>query len=182
MEGQRNPLSVLAMSCGVALVMTAGSAHAYDGTINFSGQIVSQTCTVVLPGGSAIDVTLPSVSEQSLAESGKTAGAHAFQISLTECEAGQKVRAYFEMGPSVDPETMMLKNTAPAGSAAKNVEVALTDVNGNLIPVGFTQTQAPVTVDTSGNATLTYVAEYYAVDAAAAGGVTSTVNFTIEYL
>jgi len=163
----------------------AGSALAADGTIIFNGKITDQTCEITTPGGKNFTVTLPTVSDQALADAGQTAGRTPFAINLSNCSAGQ-VATYFEPGPTVDVNSgeVRLNNTAST-DAATNVQVRLLGDNFGPIGVqknGFTQPNSQiVTVVDGGGADLNYYAEYYATAAAGAGDVSTSVQYTIIY-
>jgi major type 1 subunit fimbrin (pilin) len=180
MGSQLRPFSIMAMSCGIALVMVAGSAQAAsDGTISFSGVIQAGTCA---PDSDLLYISMPNVAAPALNESGKTAGAKEFAIALSGCPAGTLVRPRFQVDRLVDETTGMLKNSLTSGTPAQNVEIALMDRDGNVISIGAPQTEAPVTVDETGKAVLTYGAEFYAIGVATAGTFQTYLNYTIEYL
>lgn len=171
------------ISLGLLLAAAqVNAAAASDGTINFIGQIESQTCTVsVNGGGSSNSVTLPTVSASLLNNSGLTAGSTRFTIDLSGCstETGD-VYAYFEQGANVNANGR-LTNTG----TAKNVELQLRDSNNGILNAGSTeQATSPVVTAAleAGAATLTYSAEYFATAAASAGNVASSVTYSINYL
>ncbi|MFL9878968.1 fimbrial protein [Herbaspirillum rhizosphaerae] len=155
------------------------ASFAADGTITFSGSITAQTCTI--NGGTPnLAVTLPKISATALAVAGAKAGATPFTIALTGCTpASGNVRAFFEVGANVDTATGRLKNTG----TATNVQIGLTNVDGSNIAVGAASgaqgtTYVPIS---SGNANLTYMAQYVATGAATSGTVTTSVTYTIEF-
>lgn len=170
----------MALSCGVALAMMAGSVQAADGTVEFGGKVLAATCAYNGTGESL--VKLPDVNERVLAETGKTAGARNFEMHFSDCPKGVPIRAKFLAREGyIDPEIGMLINKLET-YGAKNVELALMDESGNLISVGKPQTDEPVVVDDAGKATLTYGVEYYALAPVVAGEVMGFVNFDVEYL
>ena len=58
---------------GILAAASSSATLAYDGTINFTGKVVAQTCSVS-SGSKNLTVTLPTVSEASLAAATNTAG------------------------------------------------------------------------------------------------------------
>lgn len=157
------------------------AAEASDGTINFTGTIAAQTCTVsVNGGGSSATVTLPKVAAGVLNEAGAVAGNTRFTLTLSDCSAKTgDVYAYFEQGAGVNANGR-LTNTGDA----TGVDLQLLDSANNPINAGSTeQSTAPKTVALAdGAGTLAYSAQYYATAAATAGSVASTVNYSINYL
>jgi len=173
----------LALIAALSVVGIA-QAQAADGTITINGLVTDKTCDIITPAGKDFTVALPTVSKQTLANSGDVAGRTPFQINLANCSEG-KVATYFEPGATVDFNTGRLLNQAASG--AKNVDVQLLGSNNQVIPVlaaGSNGAQANsqwVDVIEGGAADLNYYAEYYATGASTAGEVTTSVQYTIIY-
>ncbi|EGI4366866.1 fimbrial protein [Escherichia coli] len=170
---------------GILAAASSSATLAYDGTINFTGKVVAQTCSVS-SGSKNLTVTLPTVSEASLAAATNTAGLTPFTIELTGCNASaasgaQSVKAYFEPNATTDYDTGNLNITA---SGANNVQIQLLNADGvTPIKLGQDATGQNVTAVQIGNAAmkLRYNAQYYATAQATAGDVSATVNYTIAY-
>lgn len=166
------------------LVLATSTVFAADGTITINGQVTDKTCTVNSAQGKDFTVTLPTVSQQVLANTGDVAGRTPFTINLTDCTAGSKVATYFEPGATVDFNTGHLNN---ATGTATNVQVQLLGSNNAVIPVlaagaGGVQTNSQlVDVSNAGSADLNYYAQYYATGASTPGSVATTVKYTIIY-
>lgn len=169
----------LASVLAIGLALTSAAAMASDGTITINGNLTSSTCTINGTAGGNITVTLPTVSTNSLAAAGATAGRTAFNIALTGCTA-TSAKTFFEAGPNVNAAGR-LKNLDLAG--AQNVDVQLVSGEGNVIdPNQSAINQASQTIDLStGSATATYYAEYYATGAATAGAVNSSTTYSMTY-
>ncbi|MGX5011148.1 fimbrial protein [Enterobacter asburiae] len=174
-------LSVLAIAMSLPTAMVAAASV---GTVTFKGNINSNTCAVAVNNGTAdATVNLPTVSNNLLNASGKTAGATNFTMALTGCStaatAATSVRAYFESGANVNATTGNLKNNG----TATNVEVQLLNNAGTALKAGDnSQRSAAGTSLTSGAATLVYSAQYYATGVATAGTVDTSVTYSIDYL
>jgi len=173
---------VAMISLGLLLAAAqVNAAEASDGTISFSGNIESQTCTVKVNGGeSSTTVSLPTVSSSLLKNSGQTAGNTRFTVDLSDCSTQTgDVYVYFEQGANVNADGR-LTNTG----TATNVDLQLLDSANNVLNAGSTdQTTSPTTAALSaGAATLSYSAQYYATAAATSGTVTSSVTYSINYL
>lgn len=168
--------------------MGAQFAHAADptadGTIQFTGKITAQTCTINGNGSGSKDFTvaLPVVSTTTLSAAGKTAGRTPFNISLTGCTPDSgNVHTFFEAGTTTDATTGNL--IVDAGGAG-NVQIGL--LNGSdasAIKAGFADAaqNSHVVAINSGSATLPYFAQYVATGAATAGAANSRVMYTIAY-
>ena len=160
------------------------AAHAYDGTVTFSGALSGASCDIKVNGSDKNGtVQLPTVGSAQLGEKGKVSGATNFAIELSNCkEAGKSVRAFFEAGPNVDNTDGTLINRAST-NAAKNVAVQLLDTYGNTLKAGedSQRTVTPVAIS-NGAAKLVYGAQYYAKDATSAGSVSTSVTYSIDYL
>ncbi|RXV68731.1 type 1 fimbrial protein [Burkholderia stabilis] len=172
----------------IALPAFAPLAHAADGTINFTGELMAQTCTIDVNGTvtpAVATVTLPTVSTGKLTASGETTGQTGFVVGLKNCSGpATAASAFFENGPTVDLASGNLNTTAGAG-AATNVQLQLVDAsNGSTIKAGNTDQNTNTTriaLDASGNANLPYAVQYYATGATTAGSVNSSVTYSINY-
>jgi major type 1 subunit fimbrin (pilin) len=162
-----------------ATVLTSLNTLAADGTVNFTGEISSQTCTVEgnATGATTKTVTLPRVSASSLATVGQTAGRTAFSLALTGC-TGSSALVRFEPGASIDAATGNMTNQTATGS---NVQIRL--LNAAFAPINLQTNDGSLsTAITANAATLKFFAEYVAANAAAtAGQVTSAVQFSMDY-
>lgn len=172
---------------GFMSVLVGGSAIAYDGTINFIGKVVDQTCSVDTASKN-LTVTLPTVSKSTLNTDAATAGLTPFSLRLTGCatdkEGAKKVKAYFEPSGNIDITTHNLKNTDASGTKADNVQIQLLNSDGTTkIQLGensATQGVQPVSI-TGTNVDIPYYAQYYATGAATPGDVKAAINYTIAY-
>lgn len=170
----------------IAAALMSNAAYAADGTINFAGELIDQTCTIEIDGKVApvaATVTLPTVSTGLLTTSGNTAGRTNFEIELSNCTAGGKARAFFESGATVDPISGQLYVTG----GATNVRLQLLDnsagAGGAVIKAGDTNQLGSTTAVNimGGIAVLPYAVEYVATGAATAGIVNSSVTYSIDY-
>ncbi|OWY28692.1 fimbrial protein [Herbaspirillum robiniae] len=164
-----------------AAAMIPAFASAADLTINFTGNITDQTCTISNATGGALNVAMPSVSASQFKAVGDVGGATPFQVTLTNCPATvTKVAGLFELGPNVDTTTGNLKiATATAGKAA-NVQVQLLDSTGAKVRADGGKT--PSVNISSGGATINMFSQYYATAATVTAGKTDTsVGFTVVY-
>lgn len=182
--------AALIAGLGLAFVPGAHAANSVsnstpDGVINITGTVVAQTCKV--DGNSfgtsdTITVGLPTVLTSNLASAGAVAGQKPFAINITGCDSAlSTVQTYFS-GSNIDSTTGNLANSGTAG----NVQVQLLNSDNSAIDLSgadaTAQNSKVANLDSSGNATLQYVAQYIANGAAAgAGDVNTSVQFTMVY-
>ncbi len=177
---KKNLLS-LAAAASFGLLALAPAAHAADGQIDFSGSVVSSSCTIN-SGTPSFTITLPPVSTKALANAGEVAGRVPVPIALTGCTLGSKVRAHFESGLTTNGAGRLTAD-AGAGNAA-NVELQLLNDGFQPVKAGAadgTQNTNLVDVSGTGTADLKYYVEYFSTGAATAGAVKSRVMYSISY-
>ena len=172
--------ALLQGSVVVSGMVAAGAAMGADGEITFVGNVTTATCKIN-NGQPDFQVTLPTVSTQTLNTNGATAGRTPFTIALTECSEGlDTVSVYFEPGSYTNLTDNRLINIANVDS---NVQIQLLNNNLSAIRLGEgvnNQNSQNATV-VNGSANLTYFAEYYATGAAVAGTVQSATEYTVIY-
>src|SRR6185312_14694641 len=116
--------ALVAVLGAVAFLPAARAATVNTGTININGKVLQDTCTVTVNGGAGNTVTLTPVMTSSLAASGTKAGATAFTLNLSGCDANAtKAQLSFITGTN-NVADGNLKN-ATGASYASNVEVQL---------------------------------------------------------
>ncbi|MBP4133078.1 fimbrial protein [Gallibacterium anatis] len=186
----------------VGLGLSAQGAFADDpsaanstngGLITITGKVTDTTCLINGRENGDLTVELPPVSTKALATQGATTGDTAFTIELSGCQSASgklatKAAAFFvNESDKVTADGKLLNKPATPGDAAQNVVVQL--LHGDDTPIDITKPYAEQTEEAqkagidSGKktATLKYKARYYATNAAGAGEVKSTVNYTIAY-
>ncbi|MBG9390664.1 fimbrial protein [Caenimonas aquaedulcis] len=169
----------------VAAIYAPLAAHASDGTINFTGKLVSTTCTVTNGGATALNVPLPPTATTSV---NPTGGDTAFSLNITGCTGPTTATTYFEAGGNISASGRLI-NTAAATTPATgpaNVELELLNGNGTTIALNAAYgsqnvTPAPIT---AGSAVANFIVRYYHTDATpvTAGDVLSSVTYSMVYL
>lgn len=175
--------------CAVALSMVstygfAAGTPVTQGTVTFTGKLIADTCSITA-GDEDKQVTLPTLSIQSLDVAGKEAGTTTFDLHVEACpDTVTQVAAHFEAinSDGFDATTQNLTNsTLKADGGAENVQIRLFDKDGSTqIPVGGTGAMFDVDATTH-KATMTYIGGYYATAATTAGDVTAKVQYTLAY-
>jgi major type 1 subunit fimbrin (pilin) len=177
----------LAVACGGLAI--APAALASDGTITINGQVVAATCNISFNGGTASaapangTVTLPPVATTSLATAGSVAGTMPFSVGISGCtdQSGKNMVAFFS-GSQISSTDGNLTSTGSAGSVEVQLANAASPTTGLKLNLGEdNQGVTGVAVDTSGNATADFIAQYYATGAATAGDVKTSVDYTLVY-
>lgn len=167
----------------IAATLMGNAAQAYEGSINFQGRMVDQTCSITVDGIATVPllatVTLPTVSASFLDAAGKTSGRTDFNIELSSCSGTATTAAvFFEAGADVDPISGQLINRG----SATNVRLQLLDGTTPISAGNTDQRQNTSRVPfAAGNAVLPYAVQYIATGAAGAGTVQSIVMFSIDY-
>lgn len=192
-------IALLTSVAGLAF-MTLNAAHAADGTINFTGEVVSTTCKVdtTVAGAAKDGVKLPSVASNQLSTVGSTIGRQAFSLELSGCELAtatntttpvSKVAVFFEAGPNVDLVTGMLKPAAASGTGAptvaSGVQIAIVDPSNNeRLKIGSAQSRF-VDIDNkvggTGRAVMRFASEYVATGTVTAGRTDTSVTYSLVY-
>ncbi|MDR5838482.1 fimbrial protein [Caballeronia sp. LZ034LL] len=179
-------IAVSALVAGILGTAAAG-AFADAGTIQFNGELIAGTCDTDVNGGGSADgtVALPKVQTRDLTgATGKiTAGDTSYKIALKNCtpvSGHSKASVFYQAGATVDPVDGRLI-VQPGG--AENVKLELLNQDGTQIKVGYSsdlQNSKPVDIS-SGQATLYYIARYYATGQTSAGAANSSVVYSINY-
>lgn len=177
--------SLLALPLALALGLSAASATAADGRINFSGKINSATCPIdiVNPENGNVSnlVTLGWVDSSAFTAAGSVAGERSFQMRITPGStcvldpAKLNATVTFNSVYGGGGDHYGLK---PTGTPAKNVAVAIKDVTGNYIKNGGKSTvyKLDQTSPTLMDFTAMYIATNVPVEA---GPADSDVEFTL---
>lgn len=163
----------------VAAILSSASvgAFAYDAQVNFSGEVLDQTCEVNGTTKPAVlAVTLPTVNKDSLVGTDSWTGNTPFTFNLTNCPV-QLTKAKWEITGQVD-SAGTLTNTIAGGT---NATVRLIDPANNYININ-TDAGYSFTPAADGSATLKYMAQYYSQAGSATPGKLSTVGYwTLTY-
>jgi len=175
----------LALTAAAGLSFLASSAHAFDGTITFNGEVTTQTCAPTT-GTKNLVVPMETVSAVELAGSaGAPIKLTPFSIMLTGCTPSSgNVLIAFNSAGNLDSDTNQL---TPDAGGATNVQIRLVNASdSSKILVGAepeSQNSEPASIGTDGTVTLNYKAGYVQIgaDMATAGAVTAKAEYTITY-
>lgn len=159
-------------------MLAPGSAMAADGTINFTGSITDQTCTVD-SGSQNLNVNLGNVAQTALnGAAGMKAAPTRFTLSVSGCPdtvTGANVK--FD-GTSDGVNQNLLALDGGTGIAT-GVGIEIADKNGTAIPL---HTASPDYTLAAGANSLDFIARYVSTGAAVTTGTANgTSQFTINY-
>jgi len=182
-------LSLLSLLIGTSFASLAG-------TVDFTGKLEAQTCSVVVNGGTAdANITLPTVSATQLNNAGETAGKTGMTFTFTGCTAPGGVAIYFDGGNNVNQDGRLIQQTSD-GTGAKNVSLQLyfegdsknggsPSSMGEVVQAGGTTAGDHlrfITIPVDGSSfDEFYAVSYYAESPVTSGIVTSYATYTITY-
>ncbi|QGH63263.1 fimbrial protein [Serratia proteamaculans] len=178
--------TLLATSLAVTAFLSASSAFAADGIVNFTGSITDTACKVDMGASSTLAVPMGKISTTSFSGAGSTAAASKFSLQLKSCPAATTATVKFD-GIAANGDDKVLALTAGTGIAT-GVGVQITDKDGNAVPLqgnsGSYDLKAGDANDPLKDVTnnLDFTARYIATAATVtAGTANATANFTINY-
>ncbi len=164
-------------------LLAVSSVYAENAQIQFTGEIVSNTCTIGTNNEDVV-VALPKISVNNFNATTQRAGQTAFNIDLSDCTpaTGTVAVRFTGTASQIDTTTGLFKNTSTDTTPAV-VGVAVYDSTDTLIKTAG-NSSAAVPVATDGTATIPLTAWYQAVDSATAvtvGPVTATGGIELVY-
>lgn len=170
------------------LSVSALTAQATDGTVDFQGKLVAQTCSIDINGVPSFSsaIMLPRVSTSTLTTAGQTTGRTGFTIGLSNCSGSAKsAAAFFESQANwFDPVSGNL-TYRPTPGFASNVQMqlidAMTDKPIRVGDIGQMTSTTQIPIDANGNAKLPYAVQYYATGVTTAGKAITSTWFSINY-
>lgn len=166
---------VLAILAGSAF---ASVANAASGTINFTGNVTADACTVSSASQNQT-VDLGTVSVKDFPAAGATTGDGRITVVLTNCPASALTAAVSFGGPAdaTNPNILALASTA----TAKNVGIALFE-SDNVTDLPLATKSKTHTLSTTADTTLTYFAKYKSTAATVTPGTANAAaDFTVLY-
>lgn len=166
-------LMAVAFVAGSAFV---GVANAIDGTINFTGVISADACTVNVSGGTA-PIDMGTISSAALATVGDSASRGQLQIVLSACSAAATSAAVKFDGQSDSADNTLLALTT---GGASGVAIGLYEEDGTTkIPLGSASVSKPLS--STANTELNFVAKYVSTGPVTVGAANAVTQFTVDY-
>lgn len=154
-------------------LVTAGSAYAADGTVEFTGKITETACTITQKD---VKVDFGTVSKTAFTKVGDVAGAKGFEIAVSACPETTATVRFDADSDSVNSNLFALGGA----STATGVAIALFDHEGG--PILPRQNSGSYGIKASGNQVLSFTAKLESTAAAVTeGDIKSSADFTIVY-
>ena len=180
-----NIMSKTFIALSVVSAMTLSSAYAAvtnnDGTVNFTGEIVTVACTVDIGANNTMTVDLGKVNKSVFTGVGSYASATEFDLKVKDCPATgvNGISVKFD-GTSYNGDSSALALTADTG-VATGVAIELLDKNQTPLQL-FKASEAYTLPAAQTTLTMPMYARYKQMDATVeAGKANSTVQFTLNY-
>ncbi|WP_436876623.1 fimbrial protein [Siccibacter turicensis] len=172
--------NVLSVAFATVTALSASSVFAADGTVNFSGEIIDQACTVDIGTNNTLTVDLGKVAKSSFAAVGDDASVTKFSMKLKACpESITAAKVKFD-GPNDLTDSSLLALTTETG-VATGVAIALMTADKTDLGLNSVNAYSYALKPTVEN-TLDFYAAYRSTAAAVvAGKANSTATFSINY-
>ena len=169
--------NLIAAAIAATTIMSAASALAADGTVNFTGEITPNPCIVDIGTNNTMTVDLGRVGVTAFTGPGSKASATKFILKLKDCPADMTARFKFD-GTPYDGDDSVLKLTQQNG-VAKGVAIELSDT-GAVLPL-FTASTAYSLVAGVENEVPFYARYIQKAATVEAGVANATSTFTVNY-
>lgn len=172
-------ISLLAMALVGGMGMSA--AHAVDGTINFTGTVTADTCTVDINDQTNPTLNLGTVNTTDLKVAGDTGPATNFALNLSACPTSVTAASVTFDGNVDSTMNTAFANEATTG-AAGNVGVQIYDSAIKAVTPATAVDVSSFIDATSHAASIPFTARMIAVDdVATAGALISHADYTVSY-
>lgn len=165
---------------GSALLMSiASNANAHDGTVNISGTITDNTCTVS-PDSKDFTVTMGNVASKQFYQAGDGTRYEPFTIHLEKCGGAANGVTVAFSGTKDSRNTDLL--AIPSGTGvASGMGIGIYNQDKSLIPVGSDSVQTKLTPNQA-SVSIVFYARYIADGGAVtAGTANASATFTLTY-
>jgi len=116
--------NVIAVAFATLAALSASSVFAADGTVNFTGEIIDEACTVDIGTSDALTVNLGKVAKSSFSAAGDDASTTKFTMTLKDCPAAITAAQVKFDGTNDATDSSLLALTDETG-VATGVAIAL---------------------------------------------------------
>lgn len=183
-------LSAFCRQIALFACFIAQPLYAYDGTVTFEGEILSDGTCKIDTDSQNRTVTLPTVGKANLSLAGQTAAPVPFSITLKECNAAdaQKANLLFSVSGATRGQIYLSNVTGKGKATNVGIQIVKADGTNTPIKVDGNEANSDKAADTGKEQNRTviqprfdYFAHYYATGAATAGDVEATATFQVQY-
>lgn len=172
--------NVIAMAFSVSAVFSLTQVYAADGTVNFTGEIIDQACTVDIGANNTMTVDLGRVARTAFIATGDEASATKFTIKLINCPATVTAAKVRFDGANDTTNSDLLALTQMSGSA-NGVAIKLMTANKELLGLNQLNSYTYPLSSTQDNLLDFYAAYQSTMAAVVAGPANAVANFTVNY-
>ena len=171
---------IMIAAFAVSAALSAVNVYAADGTINFTGEIIDQACTVDIGSGNTMTVDLGRVARTSFQSAGDESDSTKFTIKLINCPVSVS-SAKVKFDGANDLSNSDLLAVTQGAAAATGVAVKLMTADKSLQGLNQVNSYSYPLVTTADN-NLDFYASYQATQAVVTAGTANAVaNFTVNY-
>ncbi|HHF3606040.1 TPA: fimbrial protein [Haemophilus influenzae] len=183
-------LSAFCRQIALFACFIAQPLYAYDGTVTFEGEILSDGTCKIDTDSQNRTVTLPTVGKANLSLAGQTAAPVPFSITLKECNVAdaQKANLLFSVSGATRGQIYLSNVTGKGKATNVGIQIVKADGTNTPIKVDGNEANSDKAADTGKEQNRTviqprfdYFAHYYATGAATAGDVEATATFQVQY-
>lgn len=172
--------NVIAVAFATVTALSASSAFAAEGTVNFTGEIIDAACVVNINETNTLTVDLGKIAKSAFKAAGDEAAATKFTVTLKSCPAAITAAKVKFDGIADKTDSTLLGLTAETG-AAKDVAVALQTADRSDLPLNAVNEYSYALKPDVDNK-LDFYATYRSTAAAVTAGKANAVaTFSVNY-
>ncbi|MDR6352454.1 fimbrial protein [Pantoea sp. SORGH_AS_0659] len=156
-------------------IVSVNAAHAADGNLTFTGEILAATCTINGSAPGNINIPLGNFSVNEFGSTGTTAGNGKIVMELAGCPNQiSTVKIQFEGTPDDDNPSLLKINGSATG-----LGIGIYETDGTPIPIGNSSRDITLT---SGAAKAEFDAKFMSTaNTVGAGSANATATYTLQY-
>jgi major type 1 subunit fimbrin (pilin) len=171
---------MILVALATGAVLTAVNANAADGTVNFTGEIIDQACTVDIGSNNTMTVDLGRVARTAFQNTGDESDSTKFTIKLINCPS-TVTSAQVKFDGANDSNNSDLLAITSGSAAAGGVAIKLMTADKSLLGLNQANSYSYPLVTTADN-NLDFYAAYKSTAASVSAGTANAVaNFTVNY-
>lgn len=168
---------IIAVVCS-SVMLSAGSALAADGTLNFTGEIIDEACKIDIGADNTMAVVLGKVAKSSFSGVGSKSSQTKFMLEMSNCPETLTSATFKFSGIGYSGDDSVLGLTKETGSAT-GVAIELTDSTQTRVPLFTASASVPLS---SGVNKIPFYASYIQMDEnVTSGPANSVAQFTLNY-
>ncbi|CAI1604115.1 S-fimbrillin [Serratia quinivorans] len=169
--------TMLASSLAILSVVMI-NAHAIDGTINFTGEVVTAPCVVATDSINQ-HINMGQVKTSALVKKGSKSRPTPFQINLEECDTTTLKTANVTFAGVSDSLDKTVLSITPDAGSARNVGIEISTGEGTKVPLNTPSSDFALK---AGQNIMRFQSAYIATaDFATAGHANGIADFTVDY-